>query len=287
MNLYNYVWTQDGITAKDSLVYPFEERGLQFGDGIYEVIRIYQGNYDLLDAHIERLYRSAEAIRLQVPFNKEELITSLQNLAEKNAVHTDAKLYLQITRGSAPREHTFPDVPSNLYAYIEESPRPAAQLQQGVRTILTEDIRWDLCYIKSLNLLPNVLAKQTAKENGAVEAIFHKDGQVTEGSSSNVFIVKDNMLFTHPAAPNILHGCVRDRVLTLAAESALEVHETTFSTQQLLDADEVFITSTTSEIMPVIEVDGNRIRNGRPGMITRQLQLAYEQVSDIQQTAFI
>ncbi|SNZ14577.1 D-alanine transaminase [Terribacillus aidingensis] len=287
MSLYNYVWTQNGIIAKDSLFYPFEERGLQFGDGIYEVIRIYQGNYDLLEAHIDRLYRSAEAIRLQVPFNKETLIASLQKLAEKNAVETDAKLYLQITRGSAPREHTFPNVPSNLYAYIEQSARPAAQLQQGVRTILTEDIRWDLCYIKSLNLLPNILAKQTAKEKGAYEAIFHKNGQVTEGSSSNVFIVKDNVLYTHPAAQNILHGCVRNRVLNLAAESALEIQETTFSTQQLLAADEVFITSTTSEVMPVIEVDGNCIRNGKPGVITRKLQLAYEKVSEIQETAFI
>ncbi|WP_077310425.1 D-amino-acid transaminase [Terribacillus halophilus] len=285
MSLYNYVWTQNGITAKDSLVYPFEERGLQFGDGIYEVIRIYQGNYDLLEAHIDRLYRSAEAIRLKVPFNKETIIASLQELAEKNAVQTDAKVYLQITRGSAPREHTFPDVPSNLYAYIEESPRPVAQLKQGVRTILAEDIRWDLCYIKSLNLLPNILAKQTAKEKGAFEAILHRNDKVTEGSSSNVFIVKDNVLYTHPAAKNILHGCVRNRVLTLAAESALEVQETIFSTQQLLDADEVFITSTTSEVMPVIEVNGNRICNGEPGVITRRLQLAYEKVSEIQRTA--
>ncbi|PAD34916.1 D-amino-acid transaminase [Terribacillus saccharophilus] len=287
MSLYDYLLTQDGIITKESLLYPFEERGLQFGDGVYEVIRIYQGTFDLLEEHIDRLYRSAEAIRLEVPFAKDALIASLHQLSEKNDVQTDAKLYLQITRGSAPREHSFPDVPSNFYAYMEPSERPVSPLQQGVRAVLADDIRWDLCYIKSLNLLPNILAKQTAKEKGAFEAILHKNGTVTEGSSSNVFIIKDKILFTHPAAENILHGCVRSRVLALALKAGLQVKETAFTTDQLLQADEVFITSTTSEIMPVIEIEGSLIGNGKPGSDTRTLQLAYEKESGIQTTAFV
>jgi D-alanine transaminase len=287
MSLYDYLLTQDGIITKESLLYPFEERGLQFGDGVYEVIRIYQGTFDLLEEHIDRLYRSAEAIRLEVPFAKDALIASLHQLSEKNDVQTDAKLYLQITRGSAPREHSFPDVPSNFYAYMEPSERPVSPLQQGVRAVLADDIRWDLCYIKSLNLLPNILAKQTAKEKGAFEAILHKNGTVTEGSSSNVFIIKDKILFTHPAAENILHGCVRSRVLALAPKAGLQVKETAFTTDQLLQADEVFITSTTSEIMPVIEIEGSLIGNGKPGSDTRTLQLAYEKESGIQATAFV
>lgn len=286
MSLYDYLLTQDGIITKESLLYPFEERGLQFGDGVYEVIRIYQGTFDLLEEHIERLYRSADAIRLEVPFAKDALIASLGQLTEKNDVQTDAKLYLQVTRGSAPREHSFPDVPSNFYAYIEPSKRPVSMLQKGVRTILADDIRWDLCYIKSLNLLPNILAKQTAKDKGAFEAILHKDGIVTEGSSSNVFIIKDHILFTHPAAANILHGCVRSRVLALAPNTGLQVKETAFTTDQLLQADEVFITSTTSEIMPVIEIEGKQIGDGTPGDKTRALQRAYEKESGIQATAF-
>ncbi|PAF21567.1 D-amino-acid transaminase [Terribacillus saccharophilus] len=287
MSLYDYLLTQDGIITKESLLYPFEERGLQFGDGVYEVIRIYQGTFDLLEEHIDRLYRSAEAIRLEVPFAKDALISSLHQLSEKNDVQTDAKLYLQITRGSAPREHSFPDVPSNFYAYIEPSERPVSSLQQGVRAVLADDIRWELCYIKSLNLLPNILAKQTAKEEGAFEAILHKNGTVTEGSSSNVFIIKDQILYTHPAAKNILHGCVRSRVLALAPKAELQVKETAFTTDQLLQADEVFITSTTSEIMPVIEIEGKQIGDGKPGDNTHSLQLAYEKESGIQATAFV
>ncbi|MFP7479547.1 D-amino-acid transaminase [Terribacillus saccharophilus] len=287
MSLYDYLLTQDGIVTKESLLYPFEERGLQFGDGVYEVIRIYQGTFDLLEEHIDRLYRSAEAIRLEVPFSKEALIASLHQLTDKNNVQTDAKLYLQITRGSAPREHSFPDVPSNFYAYIEPSERPVSLLQQGVRAVLADDIRWDLCYIKSLNLLPNILAKQTAKEKGALEAILHRDGIVTEGSSSNVFIIKDQILYTHPAEKNILHGCVRGRVLALAPKAGLQVEETAFTTDQLLQADEVFITSTTSEIMPVIEIEEKQIGTGKPGDYTRSLQLSYEKESGIQATAFV
>ncbi|MFS0559988.1 D-amino-acid transaminase [Terribacillus sp. 179-K 1B1 HS] len=286
MSLYDYVLTQDGIITKESLLYPFEERGLQFGDGVYEVIRIYQGKYDLLEEHIGRLFRSAEAIRLEVPFTKDELITLLLKLTDRNDVQTDAKLYLQVTRGSAPREHSFPDVPSNFYAYIEQSDRPVSLLQQGVRAVLADDIRWDLCYIKSLNLLPNILAKQTAKEKKAFEAILHKQGLVTEGSSSNVFIIKGQILYTHPAADNILHGCVRKRVLALASRAGLQVEETAFTIEQLLHADEIFITSTTSEIMPVIEIEGKHISNGVPGDKTRVLQRAYEKESGIHATAF-
>lgn len=138
-----------------------------------------QGTYFLLEEHIDRLYRSAAAIRLSVPFDKDVLMEKLELLREMNNVKEDAILYLQVTRGSFPRNHAFPaENRPNLYAYIREMPRKIREIENGVRTILTRDVRWEYCYIKSLNLLPNVLAKQEATERGAFEAIFYRDGDI-------------------------------------------------------------------------------------------------------------
>ncbi|WP_347861279.1 aminotransferase class IV [Salimicrobium sp. PL1-032A] len=168
MGLYDVMLTDDGFVQKDDLSYPFEERGLQFGDGVYEVIRIYEGSYYLLKEHVERLYRSMSAIKITPPFSETEMYAYLDDLLERNGVTSDAKLYLQVTRGSAPRNHEFPlETGVNLYAYVKDFPRNTDLMRNGVSTITLEDIRWEWCYIKSLNLLPNVIAKQEAKEHGA------------------------------------------------------------------------------------------------------------------------
>ncbi|WP_106498173.1 D-amino-acid transaminase [Lentibacillus sp. Marseille-P4043] len=276
MSIYPIILSQTKFAHRDSLQYPFEERGLQFGDGIYEVIRIYHGEYYLLEEHVSRLFRSAEAVKIQLPFEKEELKTLLNTLLTKNDVQTDAKVYLQVTRGSAPREHTFPvGVAANAYVYVKALPRNLEFLENGVGAITQRDVRWENCYIKSLNLLPNVMAKQEAKEHGCYEAILNRDGFVTECSSSNVYLVKNGEIFTHPATRNILHGCVRIRVEQFANRLGIPFNEDGFSVTDIETADELFLSSSTSEIMPIVTVDDKPVADGKPGKITQQLQEAY------------
>ncbi|AIF42648.1 D-amino-acid transaminase [Virgibacillus sp. SK37] len=276
MSVYPIILAQDKFTHRDELKYPYEERGLQFGDGVYEVIRIYNGEYYLLNEHVDRLFRSTEAIKINLSLTKDELKKLLLELLTKNKMTADGKVYLQVSRGSAPRDHVFPlNVPANMYAYLQDLPRNQENLDNGVCTITQRDIRWENCYIKSLNLLPNVLAKQEAKEQGCYEAILHRDGLVTECSSSNAYLVKDGKIHTHPATNNILHGCVRMRVEKFANDLNIPFIEEGFSVEDIAMADEIFLSSSTSEVMPVIKVDNKEINNGKPGKITRQLQKAY------------
>ncbi|MEC5423763.1 D-amino-acid transaminase [Virgibacillus sp. C22-A2] len=277
MTVYPIIMTQTKFTHQDDLKYPYEERALQFGDGVYEVIRIYNGTYYLLDEHVDRLFRSTEAIKINLSLTKGEMKNLLLELLERNNMETDGKVYLQISRGSAPRDHVFPiDVPANIYAYVQDLPRNLVNLENGVGTITQRDIRWENCYIKSLNLLPNVLAKQEAKENGCYEAILHKDGLVTECSSSNVYMVREGKIYTHPATNNILHGCVRMRVEKFSHDLNLPFIEEGFFVEDISMADELFLSSSTSEIMPIIKVDNIQIGDGKPGKITRLLQETYE-----------
>ncbi|GGK24991.1 D-alanine aminotransferase [Caldalkalibacillus thermarum] len=255
-----------------------EDRGYQFGDGIYEVIRVYGGRVFLLSEHLQRLKRSADEIQLALPLSLDELKQRLLELTDRTKLD-EGIIYVQLTRGVAPRYHGFPDpaVKAQLVAYTKPMDRPLTQQQQGVKAVLVNDIRWLRCDIKTVNLLPNVLAKQKATENGAFEAIQHRNGTVTEGSSSNVFMVKKGVLHTHPPNNLILNGITRQYVIQLCSELNLRVHEQTFSVNDLLQADEVFITSTTSEIIPVIQIDKDTIGEGRPGPITQQLQQAFDQ----------
>ncbi|MFS0752301.1 D-amino-acid transaminase [Oceanobacillus sp. 1P07AA] len=277
MSVYPIILTQSEFKDKDSLNYPFEERGLQFGDGIYEVIRVYEGKYYLFEEHVDRLYRSAEAIKMEIPQSKKEMKELLLQLITKNEMTTDGKMYMQITRGSAPRDHIFPQtVEPNMYAYVQDMPRNKEALQHGVSTITQPDIRWQNCYIKSLNLLPNVLAKQTAKEQGCYEAILHRDGKVTECSSSNVYLVKNGKVYTHPTTNNILYGCVRMAVERFLKDANIELIEEAFQLEDISNADEIFLSSSTSEVTPIVRVDDKVIGDGKPGTITKQLQQAYE-----------
>ncbi|WP_163971403.1 D-amino-acid transaminase [Oceanobacillus halotolerans] len=285
MSVYPITLSQTTFVHRDSLKYPFEERGLQFGDGVYEVIRIYNGQYYLLTEHVDRLFRSAEAIKMELPFSKEEITNQLIELLERNDMNNDGKVYLQATRGSAPRDHVFPkDAEANFYAYVLDLPRNMDNFRNGVGTITHEDLRWANCYIKSLNLLPNVLAKQTAKENGCYEAILHKDGVVTECSSSNIYLVKDGKIYTHPTTKQILHGCVRIRVEQFVKSLEIPFIEEAFTLNDIQTADELFLSSSTSEVLPVVSVDGKTIQDGKPGSITKQLQHEYEKDANIQGT---
>lgn len=250
-----------------------EDRGYQFGDGVYEVIRIYNGKMFTAKEHLDRFFRSAESIGINVPYSKEGLTQLLQVLVQKNNLQLGI-IYMQITRGEAPRNHAFPtgEVTPVLSAYTKEVARPVENLLSGVRTILTEDIRWLRCDIKSLNLLGNILAKQKAHEAGCFEAIQHRGENVTEGSSSNLFIVKDGVIHTHPSDNLILKGITKDVILKICNDMGIKVVERIFTLEELMMADEVFLSSTTAEVMPIIEIDGKPVSNGKIGSITKQLQ---------------
>jgi D-alanine transaminase len=272
----NYVLLNHSIIKREDSKVDIEDRGYQFGDGIYEVIRVYQGQPYTLKEHLERLERSATELSLSLPYSLEELQLKLNELIDKNKVQ-EGNIYLQVTRGVAPRLHTFPssDVQVQLIAYTKKVERPVSQHKEGVPVILTEDIRWLRCDIKSINLLGNVLARQKAAEQGCYEAILHRGDTITEGSLSNAFMIKNGTLYTHPATNMILNGITRQKVLILCQKLGIPIKEENYHINDLLSADEIFITNTNSEVMPVIRVDKKKIGPGTPGPLTLQLQEAY------------
>lgn len=254
-----------------------EDRGYQFGDGVYEVIRVYNGKMFTLAEHLKRFVKSAESIGISLKYTSEQLTDLLGNLLIKNNLLT-GNIYMQVTRGIAPRNHVFPtgNVPPTLVAYTIKGVRPLDNLKTGVRAILTEDIRWLRCDIKSLNLLGNLLAKQKASEQGCFEAIQHRGQDVTEGSSSNIFIVKNGTVITHESNNLILKGITKDVILDLCIKNNIPVIERTFSLAELDEAEEVFLSSTTAEVTPIIGINGKKIREGVPGPITKKLQELFE-----------
>ena len=249
-----------------------EDRGFQFGDGVYEVIRTYRGRPFKLDAHLARLDRSAQAIDLRQPYPFErwvEYVTEGLRLGD----FPETKIYVQITRGTAPRDHAYaPDLqPTVLMTFRELQPLNATFQSTGVAAMTMKDIRWGRCDIKSINLLANVLARQQAKKRGVFESILVREGQVTEGAVSNVFIVQDGKLITAPEGGWILSGVTRQVVLELARHEGLTVQERHCSEQELLGATEVFLTGTTVEVLGVVHIDGKQIGKGQPGPVTRSL----------------
>jgi D-alanine transaminase len=254
-----------------------EDRGYQFGDGVYEVIRTYNGKMFTLAEHLNRFVRSAESIGISLPYTTKQLMDQLEELRTKNNLET-GNIYMQVTRGTAPRNHVFPtgNVSPTLTAYTIKGLRPLESLKTGVKAILTEDIRWLRCDIKSLNLLGNLLAKQKASEQGCYEAIQHRGQDVTEGSSSNIFIVKNSTVITHESDNLILKGITKDVILEICVKNNIPVQERTFSLAELDAAEEVFLSSTTAEVMPVIEINGKKIKSGTPGPITQKLQTLFE-----------
>ena len=202
----------------------------------------------------------------------------LTELMERNQL-TTGTIYLQVSRGIAPRNHAFPssDVQQTFIANTKAVGRPVENMKTGVKTILLEDIRWLLCDIKSLNLLGNLMAKQKAVEAGCFEAIQHRGDTVTEGSSSNVSIIKDGKVITHPANNLILNGITRQKVLEVCRNHAIPVEERAFSLEELKQADEAFISGTTVEVTPIIEIDGEKVGNGSPGEVTKHIQALFNQ----------
>jgi D-alanine transaminase len=253
-----------------------EDRGFQFGDGIYEVIRTYKGHPFSLDAHLARLDRSAKALDLKQPYSRADWSRHILE-GVKQAAYPEAKIYLQITRGVAPRDHAYSDetMPTVVMTIRELHPLDRSVHATGVEAMTTEDIRWGRCDIKSVNLLANVLARQRVKQAQVFEAIFVNAGLVTEGAVSNVMVVQRGMVVTAPEGPRILSGVTRSVVLGLAQSEGLPVQERFVSQADLYEADEVFLTGTTVEVLAVVRIDGKIIGEGRPGAITRRLATSF------------
>jgi D-alanine transaminase len=249
-----------------------EDRGFQFGDGIYEVVRTYKGRPFALDAHLTRMERSAMALDLTQPYSKSEWTDHVLE-GIRRAVYPEAKIYIQVTRGVAPRDHAYPvEVSPTVVMTVREfHPLDRSVQSAGVEAMTTEDIRWGRCDIKSINLLANVLARQQAKQAQVFEAILIKAGLVTEGAVSNVMVVKGGVVVTAPEGPRILSGVTRAVVLDLALSEGLPVQERFVSQADLYDADEVFLSGTTVEVLAVVRIDGKIIGDGRPGPITQRL----------------
>lgn len=258
---------------------PVEDRGFQFGDGIYEVIRTYGGRLFRLDEHLARLERSARAIELPAPWDVRQWADYVQEGVQR-AGYPDCKVYLQLTRGVAPRDHLFPASvkPTAVMTVREMRPMDPALRPSGVAVTTTDDWRWGRCDIKSVNLLPNVMARQQATQAGAFEAVFIRQGLVTEGAVSNVMVVKAGRVLTAPEGERILSGVTRTLVLDLARKEGLPVEERFVTLDELRHADEVFLTGTTVEVLPVIRVDGKAVGpggSGKPGPVTLRVQAAF------------
>ena len=252
------------------------DRGFLLGDGVYEVIPAYNGVLFRLDEHLERLQFSLDEIRLQNPHSKNQWKTLLSALVEKNMA-PDLSVYLQVTRGVAVRDHAFPDgVNATVFSMVNPiSPLNQAYYENGVAAITLDDNRWSRCNIKAISLLPNVLLRQQAVDQGVIEAILVRDDQVTEGAASNVFVVIDNVLITPPKSTHLLPGITRDLIVELATNNGLAVAEKNISLAELQTADEVWLTSSTKEILPVTRLNDKSVGTGKPGKLWAEMTSIY------------
>lgn len=275
----DYIFVNGKWVGPGEALVPVEDRGYQLADGVYEVVRVYGGRAFALQPHLDRLARSAAELEMDLPLTLDEVGALVKEAPGRRGVE-DGQVYIQVTRGAAPRVHHFPeDARPSLVVYASPLRRqPAALYETGADAVVVPDERWLRCDIKSINLLPNALAKERARRAGALEALLLREGVgMTEGSSSNLFIVRDGRLETAPASRWILRGITRDIVLELAAQAHIPAAERFFSKEELLSADEAFVTSTTMEVMPLARVDGQAIGAGRPGPVTKTLMAAFRE----------
>ena len=254
---------------------PIEDRGLQFADSVYEVIALVAGQLVDFDLHLARLKRSRDGLGLPAPMTDAGLRVVLGEVVRRNRLR-DGLLYLQVTRGQAPRGHAFPSAPraSLMVTLRAWTPFPGS-LAAGVPVVSTDDLRWRRCDLKTTGLLPNVLAKQRAHEADAFECWMVKAGVVTEGASSNAWIVRDGSVHTHPLCDDVLGGITREVLLELAAANDIKVVERAFRPADVETADEAFLTSTSSFVVPVIAFDGSEVGTGAPGPVTCRLRDLY------------
>jgi D-alanine transaminase len=261
------------FTTTDERVLGVEDRGFQFGDAVYEVFKFLGKRPVFLAEHHRRMERGLHDIDIPSPWDLTRFAAVTRELLERTAFD-DGIVYVQVTRGEARRAHFYAEgMTPTVVAYSRSFQFPdAAAKARGIAIITTPDLRWKQCHVKSVNLLPNALAKKKAQRAGAVEAVFVDDGVVREGASSSFFVVRDGRLITHPLDEHILPGVVRDRAISLALAAKIRVDERPLRDDELFGLDEAFITSTTMGVMPVVEIDGRIVGNSRRGEITTTLQ---------------
>ncbi|MEP3525521.1 MAG: D-amino-acid transaminase [Hyphomicrobiales bacterium] len=254
-----------------------EDRGYQFADGIYEVCEVRDSNLIDVKGHLDRLERSASELDMNMALGRRQLVFVMGEICTRNKVR-DGLIYIQMTRGVAPRNHLFPDAdtPCSIVLTARSTPRAVSEANatHGVSVITVPDNRWDRVDIKTTSLLPNVMAKQKAKDAGAFEAWFvDDDGLITEGTSTNVWIVThDNVLVTRDASKGILKGITREGVLMTAERLQLKVEERRFSVVEAQNAKESFITAATTVVVPVVKIDGKIVGEGTPGEISQKVR---------------
>lgn len=266
------------MSAEDAKV-PVMDRGYLFGDGIYEVIPVYRGRPFMLEGHLARLQRSLEGIALANPLDNESWTALIADLVRQNG-GGDQSVYLQITRGAAAvRDHIFPKVVSPGIFMMSNPLKPVPEVwhSRGINCITVDDIRWQRCDIKAIALLANCLMKQRAQEAGAEEALLLRDDQLTEGAASNAYIVINGEIITAPSGPQILSGITRDLILALANEAGVLIQQRHPSNDELRVADEIWISSSTKELVPVTMLDGKPVGEGKPGPLWQDLHQRFQQ----------
>jgi D-alanine transaminase len=249
------------------------DRGFLFGDGVYEVIPVYGGRPLRLGEHLRRLENSLAGIRMEPPLGAEQWEAIFQRLIQGGE---DQSIYLQVTRGVGPkRDHAFPKgaAPTVFVMCTPIAPIPAA----GAKAITVPDIRWQWCHIKAITLLANVLQRQQAVDEGCAEAILVRDGFAIEGAASNLFALVDGMLLTPPKGHDILPGITRDLVVELAQANGIPLEERKIALEELIRAEEVWVTSSTREVLPVVELDGRKVGAGEPGPLWAKMNALYQQ----------
>ena len=258
------------LLPKEEIKISPDDRGFLFADGVYEVVRWYEGFFYDMKSHMTRLKRSLRELRINWP-DSDSFPSIADELIKINKLENQPSMvYLQVTRGVSRRSHSFPspEVPPTVYAYAW-SFNPESNLKEtGIKVMLKEDIRWSRCDIKSVALLPNTISFQEAHENGSKECIFVRNGLITEGSHSNIFFVIDGTLYTHPESNHVLSGITRKNVLRIAEESGIKIREEALQENRIRFVREAFITNTSAEVTPVTELGGNTLGDGVPGPVT-------------------
>lgn len=272
------VYFNGNFLPKDEVKISPDDRGFLLADGVYEVVRWYEGFFCDMESHVTRLKRSLRELRITWKMADDFPAIAVELIRKNNLINTPAMVYLQVTRGAAKRTHSFPspDVEPTVYAYVWGFIPDTASKEKGIKAMLKDDIRWTRCDIKSVSLLANTISFQEAYESGSKECIFVRNGVITEGSRSNIFFVKDGTLITHPESNHILSGVTRKNILRIAKESGIAIKEEALPVNSIGFVQEAFIANTSAEVTPVIELSGNTIGNGLPGPVTRLISEKFD-----------
>lgn len=272
------VYFNGNFLPKEEVKISPDDRGFLLADGVYEVVRWYDGFFFDMESHVTRLKRSLRELRINWKGSDGFPSVAAELIKINSLGNEPAMVYLQVTRGAAKRTHAFPspEVEPTVYAYAWGFTPDTLSREKGIKAMLKEDIRWTRCDIKSVALLANTISFQEAYESGSKECIFVRDGLITEGSRSNIFFVVDGTLFTHPESNHILSGVTRKNILRIARESGIGIREEAMPVNRIGSIREAFIANTSAEVTPVTGLSGNTIGDGLPGPVTRRISEKFD-----------